>query len=97
MRKLAAMLSSTLCASLLASAAHAQTPQYVKTSTAQPGASTPVDSRTQSVIDRAEQLYKLGAVYASMSGSGSAVFGIFEQPTDVHMHFRSATVWQGRL
>jgi len=30
------------------------------------------------VKDLKEQLYKLGALYASMSGSGSSVFGIFE-------------------
>jgi 4-diphosphocytidyl-2-C-methyl-D-erythritol kinase len=41
-----------------------------------------------------ERLYALGAVYASMSGSGSSVFGLFE--TEKALHFPGCFVWEGR-
>jgi 4-diphosphocytidyl-2-C-methyl-D-erythritol kinase len=42
-----------------------------------------------------EKMYEAGAVYAAMSGSGSAVFGIFEKETDVKKVFEGKLVWQG--
>lgn len=36
-----------------------------------------------------QRLYNLGAVYAAMSGSGSAVFGIFQEPIEISKHFPS--------
>ena len=36
-----------------------------------------------------QRLYNLGAVYAAMSGSGSAVFGIFQDLIEISKHFPS--------
>ncbi len=42
-----------------------------------------------------ETLYQAGAVYASMTGSGSTVYGIFEQETDLKSSFPNFAMWQG--
>jgi 4-diphosphocytidyl-2-C-methyl-D-erythritol kinase len=52
--------------------------------------------RTYPVIrEIKEQLYAQGAVYAAMSGSGSSVFGLFEEA--VHVRFPGCFVWKGLL
>jgi len=42
-------------------------------------------------------LYRQGALYASMTGSGSTVYGIFERETDLQAIFPDYAVWQGQL
>jgi 4-diphosphocytidyl-2-C-methyl-D-erythritol kinase len=45
-----------------------------------------------------EKLYALGALYASMTGSGSTVYGIFENENDVAAVFPDHyLIWKGKL
>jgi len=74
--------------------------------------SKPISSWKESIINDFEQsvfvkhpgiqniknrLYEKGAIYSSMSGSGSSVFGIFQQPTNLKDDFENCFVWEAKL
>ena len=44
-----------------------------------------------------QMLYEEGAVYSSMSGSGSSVFGLFKEETNLKSLFPDCFVWEGAL
>ncbi len=57
-----------------------------------------VFSKFPAINEIKNNLYNVGAVYASMSGSGSSVFGIFDSlPEGVEELFSNCFVWKGQL
>lgn len=55
----------------------------------------PVFKKFPEICRIKKQLYEMGAVYASMSGSGSSVFGLFESEPDWQGKFEGHFVWNG--
>lgn len=47
----------------------------------------PVSTAYPAIVAIKTELYNHGAVYASMSGSGSTVFGIFNKAANIDLHF----------
>jgi 4-diphosphocytidyl-2-C-methyl-D-erythritol kinase len=58
---------------------------------------SPVFKKHPSILEIKEKLYQEGATYASMSGSGSTVYGIFEKPVDLKNQFQQEIYWSGIL
>jgi 4-diphosphocytidyl-2-C-methyl-D-erythritol kinase len=57
----------------------------------------PVSKEFPEIIKIKNQLYNSGALYASMTGSGSAVYGIFESEPDVPSAFEKYFSWKGLM
>lgn len=54
---------------------------------------TPIFKKHPQINDIKQQLYELGAVYASMSGSGSSVYGFFNKMPQIDNLFTDHFVW----
>jgi 4-diphosphocytidyl-2-C-methyl-D-erythritol kinase len=57
----------------------------------------PVVSRYPEIQSIKENLYNRGAFYASMSGSGSSVYGLFEHDVNIEAVFEPHFTWTGTL
>lgn len=57
----------------------------------------PLFSRHTILGEYKQQLYELGAEYASMSGSGSTLYGIFANEVPLSNKFENSMVWKGEL
>ena len=57
----------------------------------------PVFSKFPEIKTIKDKIYECGAIYCSMSGSGSAVYGLFKNPVATSGLFDNCFVWQGKL
>jgi len=57
----------------------------------------PIIEKYPAIGDIKVELYKQGAAYAAMSGSGSAVYGMFKEKKDLTKHFPTYKIWTGDL
>jgi len=57
----------------------------------------PVFNKRPKISTIKKKLYDKGAVYASMSGTGSAVYGLFENEIDMAGEFQDCITWKGYL
>ena len=53
----------------------------------------PIFKKNPQICDLKKKLYNLGALYASMSGSGSSVFAFFENEPNIEGVFEEHFVW----
>jgi 4-diphosphocytidyl-2-C-methyl-D-erythritol kinase len=42
-------------------------------------------------------MYAMGAVYASMTGSGAALYGIFSERVNISKHFPGCFTWNAGI
>jgi 4-diphosphocytidyl-2-C-methyl-D-erythritol kinase len=56
-----------------------------------------VCQRFPEIKNSKEMMYRQGALYASMSGSGSSVYGIFKEEVNVKNYFPTMFYWGGWL
>lgn len=57
----------------------------------------PVSERYPIIGELKNALYRSGAIFASMTGSGSAVYGIFGTKTEIPKSIRHYVIWEGDL
>ena len=49
------------------------------------------------IADLKEELYRSGAVFSLMSGSGSSVYGIFKEKPELPDTLKEFVIWEGRM
>jgi 4-diphosphocytidyl-2-C-methyl-D-erythritol kinase len=54
----------------------------------------PISKKYQVIQQTVSEMYSIGAVYVSMSGSGSSVYGIFREQPICEGHFSGCFIWQ---
>ncbi len=57
----------------------------------------PIKQKYPVVAELLNKLKNMGALYVSMSGSGSSVYGIFEKQPEIDLSIQKMTFWSGKL